>query len=269
MIYLKEIQFCDPPGFRILAITDMHIGDGGLRTPERYYLDLTLRNIDILKPDIVINAGDILHVMGASGYEEWLARDKHAEQRLLACWRLYRECFVDRCPVPILDVCLERDKPRWSAARGTGFSHGYRNEQATFVALCLEEDVRIDDALLAELEQHAAACGGTLVLAMHYPVEGTCRRETSHWVRQSAELKALIAKHCRLGIIVAGHWHGYFTNPPVKERNVILCFGGEVNTLSKNGNQPWGKVIDCHDDTVTVTHWDFERELATATHSVT
>ena len=133
-------------------------------------------------------------------------------------------------------------------------------EQATFIALCLDEDVRIGDALLEEIEQHAADCGGTIVLAVHYPVEGTCERETTHWVRQSAELKALIAKHGRRGIIVAGHWHSpYFMSPPVTEGNVILCFGGEVSTLSENGNQPWGKVIDCHEDHVTITHRDFVR----------
>lgn len=269
MIHLDKIRFRDPSTFRMLAVTDMHIGDSDLRTPEPYYLDLTLRNIEILQPDIVINAGDIVHVMGASRYEEWLTRNKDAPERLLACWELYKKRFVDRCPVPLLDVCLERDKPFWTKTRGIGFSHGYANERARFIALCLEEDVRIGGALLEELEQHACASGGTLVLATHYPVEGTCERETAHWVRQSAELKKLISMHCRRGIIVSGHWHSaYFTQPPAQEGNVILCFAGEASTLRENQNEPWGKVIDCHEDSVTISHWDFGRQVVTQSHAL-
>ena len=267
MIHLEKIRFRDPHTFRMLAITDMHIGDPDLRTPEHDYLDLTLRNIEVLQPDIVINAGDIVHVARAPGYEEWLSRDKHAAERLLASWELYKKSFVDRCPVPLLDVCLERDKPWWSRTRGIAFSHGYESDGASFIALCLDEDVRIGDSLLGELEQHAVSCGGTIVLATHYPVRGTCERDTVHWVRQNRELKQLISTHCQRGIVVAGHWHKrYFTNPPVKEGNVILCFGGEASTLLDN--EPWGKVIDCHEDSVTISHWDFGRQAVTETHVI-
>lgn len=267
MIHLEPIRFRDPHAFRILAVSDMHIGDSDLRTPEQYYLDLTLRNIDILQPDIVVNAGDVVHIHGATGYHEWLNQDRAAKKRLLTCWELYTKDFVKRCPAPLLDVCLERDKPYWAKTRGIGFSHGYANEHARFIALCLEDDVRIGESLLAELEHQATACRGTLVVATHYPVKGTCARETIHWVRQSTQLKGLIARHCRRGILVAGHWHSrYFTEPPVREGNAILCFAGEASTLRENANEPWGKVIDCHEDTVTVSHWDFAGQTVTQRH---
>jgi len=137
VIHLEQIRFRDAPAFRMLAVSDMHIGDSDLRTPEQYYLDLTLRNIDILRPDLVINAGDVVHVHGATGYREWLSRDGDAEARLLAGWELYRKSFVDRCAAPLLDVCLERDKPYWTRTRGVDFSHGFADERARFIALCL------------------------------------------------------------------------------------------------------------------------------------
>lgn len=268
-IDLEAIDFRDPPAFRMLAITDMHIGDSGLRTPEQDTLDLTLRNIDILQPDIVVNAGDVVKIRETTGNHESLNQSGDAKKDMLTCWELYAEHFSKRCPAPLLDVCLEGDKPYWAETRGIGFSHGYANEHARFIALCLEDDVRIRDSLLAELETHATACGGTLVVATHYPVEGTCVRDTVHWVRQSAQLKQLIASHCRRGILIAGHWHDCFHQAPAQEGNAILCFGGQANTLSDNADGPWGKVIDCHEDTVTVSHWDFASQTVTQRHVLT
>jgi len=264
MIRLENIKFRNSQFFRILAISDMHIGDKRLRTSEEYYLNLTLENIKILKPDIVINAGDIVSRLK---YQKPLNPGENSANRRSKCWELYKNNFVNLCPVPLLDVCLERDKPLWSKNRGKPFSHGYENKKAKFIALSLKKDVNIENSLFEELKTHITSFRGTIVLAMHYPMEGTCERDTNAWVKQGKELKELISKYSRKGIIISGHWHAYFTTPPVKEQNIILCFAGEANSLLKNN--PWGKIIDCYKEKTIISFWNFGTESVTKKYVIT
>ena len=265
MIHFERIERETPGALRVLAITDMHIGDSRLSTSDEQVLDLTLDVVTSLRPDMVVNCGDIVAI---DKDQRPLHPGETWQERLRACWRLYTERFVAACPAPVLDVCLERDKPFWAETRSAFFSHGYECDDAKCTALCLREDLTVEPELLAEIESHVAGSNGLLILAMHYPVEGIHVRETTVWVRQGRELKDLIKAHCRMGIILAGHWHGeYFRSPPAREENTILCFAGEAGSVLDNA--PWGKLIDCRTDETTVSHVDFASGSITYRYAIT